>query len=130
MYKLWIELDLSLEFLKDGTPVSDYVREDPLCVTWVTLKALASLMRTDLARPVEAITVPVMLIHSDRDTIFPQGYVEDIYKRLTCPKAYLLLKNRDHLVMTNHVDEVAPSVANWLKIMTQASTRDGEGKSD
>lgn len=112
-------LDLTEEFLKDGTDAATYVNEDPLCVTWVSLRALGSLMKTDLARPVEDITVPVMLIHSDKDNIFPQEYVEGIYKRLNCTKAYLFLKDREHLVMTNNVDEVAPSIADWLQIMVR-----------
>jgi alpha-beta hydrolase superfamily lysophospholipase len=116
-------LDLSREFLKDGTDAATYVGEDPLCINWVTLRALGSLMKTDLAKPVEDITVPVMLIHSDRDNIFPQQYVEDIYKRLNCTKAYLFLKDREHLVMTNNVDEVAPAMADWLHIIAQRPMR-------
>jgi esterase/lipase len=72
-------------------------------------------MRTDLAKPVEKITVPVMVVHADQDSIFPQAYVEDIYNRLTCKKKYLLFKDTQHLVMTNNVDEVVPPVAQWLK---------------
>ncbi len=117
-------LDLSREHLKDGTDAKTYIYEDPLCNTWVTLRALGSLMKTGLARPVEEITVPIMLIHSDGDHIFPQKYVEGIYQRLNCSKAYLLVEGREHLVMTNHVDEVAPSIANWLKIMTRRPVGD------
>ena len=108
-------LDLSQEILKDGTDAATYVREDPLCINWITLRALGSLMKTEPARPVEAIAVPIMLIHSDQDNIFPQAYVESLFGRLTCPKEYLLLPGRDHLVMTNHVDEVAGPMADWLK---------------
>ena len=108
-------LDLSKETLVDGTDAATYVREDPLCINWIKLKALRSLMKTPLAKPVGKITVPVMLVHSDEDNIFPQDYVEGIFNRLTCPKEYLLLKGRDHLVMTNHVDEVADPISEWLK---------------
>ena len=111
-------LDLEREFLKDGTDASAYLKEDPLCNSWITLRALGSLMKTELAKPVEEISVPVMVIHSGRDNIFPQAYVEKLYKRLSCPKAYLLLEDREHLVMTNHVEEVAPAIASWLKIVT------------
>jgi esterase/lipase len=75
-------------------------------------------MHTDLAKPVEQITVPIMLImliHAENDTIFPQKYVESIFNRLTCKKKYLFFKNTEHLVMTNNVDEVVPPVAAWLK---------------
>jgi len=108
-------LDLKSERLENGQSVHDYIRDDPLCVTWITFRALNSLLRTRLARPVEAIETPVMVIHSDKDHIFPQSYVEAIYSRLTCPRKYLLLRNRGHLVMTNHVQEVVPAVAGWLR---------------
>ncbi len=114
---VWLYLDLTKEILKDGTTAAAYVRQDPLCVNWIKLKALRSLMKTPLARPVENITVPIMLVHSDEDNIFPQSYVEGIFNRLTCPKEYLLLKGRDHLVMTNHVDEVVGPITDWLKKM-------------
>ncbi len=34
-------------------------------------------------------------------------------------KNYLLLKDREHLVMTNNVHEVVPPVAAWLKEIMQ-----------
>jgi len=61
------------------------------------------------------ITVPIMLIHAENDTIFPKKYVENIFNRLTCKKKYLLLKDTEHLVMTNNVDDVVPPIADWLK---------------
>lgn len=41
--------------------------------------------------------------------------VENIFNRLTGKKKYLLLKNTQHLVMTNNVDEVVPPITAWLK---------------
>lgn len=108
-------LDLTKEFLPDGRDAAGFLKKDPLAVTWFTFRALRSLVMTPLPKPVEKITVPVMVIHSDRDHIFPQDYVEDIYRRLSGPKEFLLLKDREHLIMTNNVDEVAPSVVAWLK---------------
>ncbi len=108
-------LDLTTELLKDGTGVVEYSQSDPVIVTRITLRALGSLLHTDPAKPVEKITVPVMVVHADRDSIFPQAYVEGIFKKLTCPKKFMLFKNTDHLVMTNNVDEVAPASAAWLR---------------
>ena len=79
------------------------------------MRALKSLLKTELAKPVEDIRVPMMLIHSEEDNIFPQKYVENIFNRLNCDKEYLLLENADHLVLTNNVPEVAPAVSKWLK---------------
>lgn len=109
-------LNLKIEHLKDGTDAAAYIKDDPLCVTWITLRAMSSLIFTRLAKPVERITVPIMLVHSEKDTIFPQYYVEDIWNRLMCAnKDYLLLKDTEHLAMTNNVPEVAGPAAKWLK---------------
>lgn len=112
---LSLYLDLSKEKFIDGTDAATMIHQDPLSVTRVTFRVLNSLMHTDLAKPVEKIKVPIMLIHADRDNIFPQAYVEGIYNKLTCKKKYLLFKNTEHLVMTNNVTEVVPPVAMWLK---------------
>lgn len=108
-------LDLKKEKFPDGTDAATLLKTDPLAVSWISFRALNSLLRTDLAKPVEQIKVPVMLIHAGKDNIFPQAYVEGLYSRLTCRKNYLLLKDREHLVMTNNVDEVVPPITNWLK---------------
>jgi len=108
-------LDLEKELMKNGVDAVTFSVNDPQMVRMITFRAMNSLLRTDLARPVEKITVPVMLIHSDQDNIFPREYVESIYNRLTCKKNYLLFKNTDHLVMTNKPAEVAPEAAKWLR---------------
>jgi alpha-beta hydrolase superfamily lysophospholipase len=108
-------LDLSKEKAKDGTDASTLINNNPIAVKWITFRALGSLMHTDLAKPVEKITVPIMLIQAEKDTIFPNDYVENIFNRLTCKKKYLFFKNTEHLVMTNNVDEVVPPIAKWLK---------------
>jgi alpha-beta hydrolase superfamily lysophospholipase len=114
-FPISLYLDLSKEKFIDGTDAATMVKNDPLCVSWITFRALNALLRTDLAKPVEKIRVPIMLIHAEKDNIFQQKYVEDIYNRLTCKKKYLLFKNTEHLVMINNVDEVVPPVAAWLK---------------
>jgi pimeloyl-ACP methyl ester carboxylesterase len=108
-------LDLSREKSKSGTEASTLFKNDPMTFKWISIRALGSLMHTDLAQPVEKITVPIMLIQAENDTIFPNKYVDDIFKRLTYKKKYLFFKNTEHLVMTNNVDEVVPPIAAWLK---------------
>jgi alpha-beta hydrolase superfamily lysophospholipase len=108
-------LDLSKEKAKDGSDAASLINKNPIAVKWITFRALGSLMHTDLAQPVDKITVPVMLIQAEKDTIFPSDYVENIFNRLTCKKKYLFFKNTQHLVMTNNVDEVVPPIAAWLK---------------
>ncbi|MBN1498456.1 MAG: alpha/beta fold hydrolase [Spirochaetes bacterium] len=108
-------LDLDREHLKDGSTLSADVKENPLMVSWISIGALGSMMRTELPKPVEKIRVPIMMVYSDGDNIFPQAYVESIYNRLTCEKSSLLLKNTDHMIMTNHLDRVIGPVSAWLK---------------
>jgi pimeloyl-ACP methyl ester carboxylesterase len=110
-----VYLDLKREHLTDGRDAASFLKEDPLAVTWITLRALGSLLLTPLSKPVEKITVPVMVVHSDKDHIFPLKYVESITRRLTCKKELLVLKDREHLIFTNHVGEVAPWITAWLK---------------
>jgi alpha-beta hydrolase superfamily lysophospholipase len=94
---------------------AELIRTNPVTTKWITIRAMGSLMRTPLAKPVEQIKVPIMLIHAGNDNIFPRAYVENIYSRLTCKKNYMLLENTDHLVMTNNVDDVVPKISTWLK---------------
>jgi pimeloyl-ACP methyl ester carboxylesterase len=56
-------LDLKSEYLPDGRDAASFLKKDPLAVTWITFRALDSLMLTRLAKPVEKITVPVMVVH-------------------------------------------------------------------
>jgi alpha-beta hydrolase superfamily lysophospholipase len=112
---VFLYLDLTKEHSKNGTDAKTLIKSNPVTVKWITIRALGSLLQTDLARPVEKITVPVMIVHSENDSIFPRNYVEDIFNRLTCRKEYLYFEDKEHLVMTNDVDEVVPPIAAWLK---------------
>lgn len=110
-----IYIDLSKE--KPGINTEDLrlLSKDPLCVTWITLRAINSLLKTDIPKPVYKIDVPVMIISSDTDTIFPKEYVENIYSRLRCPKKLLIIKGAGHLLMTNYVNDTVGPVTEWLK---------------
>lgn len=107
-------LDLKAEVMKFGGRADEFIKRDPLATPSITLGALASLASTPLPCRPDEIKVPVMVVHSERDNIFPLDYIRKIYDRLTCEKEFLLLKDRPHLVMTDYVDEVIPSVTKWL----------------
>jgi pimeloyl-ACP methyl ester carboxylesterase len=107
-------LDLKAEVTKLGGSADEFIKRDPFATSSITLGALASLASTPLPCPPEKIEVPVMVVHGERDNIFPLDYVKSIYDRLTCRKEFLLLKDRPHLVMTDYVDEIVPGVTDWL----------------
>lgn len=107
-------LDLSAETSRLVPDVARFLEEDPFAVNAVSLSALHSLSTTPLARRVEEIRTPVMVIHAGRDNIFPEEYVRRLYVRLTCDKEFLYLPDAPHLVMTDHVDELIPPISAWV----------------
>ncbi|MDD3718144.1 MAG: alpha/beta fold hydrolase [Actinomycetota bacterium] len=108
-------LDLKAETSRLIPDVGRFLKEDPLAVNAVSISALHSLASTPLARRVEEIETPVMVIHAGRDNIFPEDYVRRVYDRLTCEKEFLYLPDAPHLVITDYVDDIIPPVSSWLK---------------
>jgi alpha-beta hydrolase superfamily lysophospholipase len=110
-------LDLKKEESRLVPDISRFMKEDPLLVTAISFRAMASLSTTPMARRVEEIKTPVMVVHAGKDTIFPEDYVRRVYGRLTCEKEFLYLPDAYHLVMTDYVDDIIQPVSVWLKEM-------------
>ncbi|NPV60855.1 MAG: alpha/beta fold hydrolase [Actinobacteria bacterium] len=119
MIPVSLYLDLKAETSRLVPDVGRFLKEDPLAVNAVSLCALHSLPTTPMARKVEEIEVPVMVVHAGKDNIFPEDYVRAVYGRLTCEKEFLYLADAPHLVMTDYVDEIVPHVSAWLKKMME-----------
>lgn len=119
MIPVTLYLDLKAEPSRIIPDVLRFLKEDPLALTAVSLRALHSLPTTPMARRVEDIAVPVMVVHAGRDNIFPEDYVRRVYDRLTCEKEFLYLEDKPHLVMTDYVDEIVPPIAAWLAKMME-----------
>lgn len=109
-----VYLDLAAEPTRFGMNALEFVKQDPLVVLAVALKALASLVSTPLARPVEDISIPIMVLQAEFDAMFTEAYTRSIYDRLTCEKEFLVVVGATHLVLTNDVDAVVPEVAAFL----------------
>jgi pimeloyl-ACP methyl ester carboxylesterase len=107
-------LDLSAEPTRFGRDALQFVKEDPLAVLSIALKAMASLSSEPPPRPVEEIDIPVMVIQGELDEMFTEYYVRRIYDRLTCEKEFLVVNGATHLVLTNDVDVIIPEVAAFL----------------
>ena len=120
MVPLSLYLDLKAEPSRFFRDVSRFFKEDPLMVNAVSLAAFHSLALTPMARKVEQIEVPVMVVHAGRDNIFPEDYVRRVYSRLACEKEFLYLPRAPHLVMTDNVDEIVPAVSSWLNSRMKA----------
>jgi pimeloyl-ACP methyl ester carboxylesterase len=115
MIPVSLYLDLEKETSRLIPDVVHFLKNDPLAVNWVSLSALHSLASTPLARPVEEIEVPVMVIHAGKDNIFPEDYVRRVFNRLRCEKEFLYLPDYPHLVVTDYPEVLAPAVGDWLK---------------
>lgn len=107
-------LDLNAEPCRLMSDPKEFMRDDPMVVTSISMEALASLTDTPLATPVEGIEVPIMVIHSELDNIFPEDYVRRVYDRLNCKKKMVSLEDTPHLVLIDFVDDVMPEVVSWL----------------
>lgn len=108
-------LDLEKEEMKGYGNAKKFLDADPLALKHISLKALTSLAYEKLAKPVEQILTPVMVLHAGADNIFPQDYIEDIFNRLTCKKSLKVYPNLQHLILTEHIDVVLPDALSWLK---------------
>ncbi|MEW6555269.1 MAG: alpha/beta fold hydrolase [Actinomycetota bacterium] len=115
MTPVYLYLDLKAETSRLIPDVMEFIREDPLVASAVSLSALHSLASTPLAVKVEEIKTPVMVIHAGKDNIFPEDYVRRVYARLTCDKEFLYMEGAPHLVMTDYVDDLIPPISAWLK---------------
>jgi pimeloyl-ACP methyl ester carboxylesterase len=93
----------------------DLLRRGPLLVPYVRLKSLASLATEPLPCPVEDIQTPVMLLHGEKDVIFPQSYVRSLFERLKCAKRWHLCEGAHHYVLFDEVPRLIGPVCEWLE---------------
>ncbi len=93
----------------------NFMESDPLTLKSVSLRALQSLAHTEMAKPVEQITVPVMVLQGTADSIFPVSYTQKIFDKLTCKKKFSLFPDKTHAVLHEDIDAVIPEVTSWLR---------------
>ena len=110
-------LDLKKEETRLFGNAQEFLNQDPLALRSISFKAFASLASTPLPCPVEAVTTPVMILHAEKDSIFPLDYIEKIYRRLPGPKRLHLAKGQPHLLLTDFVEEMVPPVSDWMQEM-------------
>ena len=92
----------------------NFMDSDPLALKTISLRALQSLANTAMAKPVEQITTPVMVLQGTADSIFPVSYTQSIFDKLTCQKKFSLFPGKSHAVVHEDVDAVVPEVLAWL----------------
>ena len=108
-------LDLKAEPVRGMGSAKTVLYEDPLTVSFIRLKGMASLAEARMPCPVEEITTPVYVLHGARDTIFPQDYIEEIFHRLRCKKTLRVYKDLPHYLIVDHIESILPDIAEWLE---------------
>jgi pimeloyl-ACP methyl ester carboxylesterase len=94
----------------------EYLLEDEFFTEKYSLTALTTQLKAPLARPVEDIEIPIMIINGDNDNLFSVDYMKEIYERLTCETKKLeIIENGSHLIFQEHIDETLDSIILWLK---------------
>jgi len=107
-------INLAAEPIRGMGNSRDLLHNEPLLTPYIRLKGMASLGSEPLPRPVEEITTPVMIVHGEKDAIFPLDYIQYIHGRLTCKKRLKVYEGLHHYIVFDHVDAVMPDVIEWL----------------
>ena len=95
--------------------IRQFIENDPLAVKNISVRALQSLGHTALDKPINLITVPVMVFQGDNDSIFPVKYTKDIYDKIACKKKMIVYPNMSHALMSENVDDILPDIIAWLQ---------------
>ena len=94
----------------------DLVMDDKLLADKYTLTAIYTQMSAPLAKPIESIETPIMIINGDEDVLFSVDYMQEIYDRLNCREKKLeILKNASHLILQENTEEVMKRIIPWLE---------------
>lgn len=101
--------------LPGGGSAMKLMVHDPLVTLAYSLGAISSLAKTDLARPLDEIATPLMLISSRGDEVFPPAYEQHLFDQLTCPKRFLLLGDLPHLMILKPPAELIEAVVGWMR---------------
>lgn len=108
-------IDLDKIPVKYFGSAKNFMESDPLALKTISLRALKSLADTAMARPVEEITVPVMVLQGTADSIFPVSYTQKIFDRIRSRKKFVQFPGKSHAVLHEDIDGVVPAITNWLQ---------------
>jgi pimeloyl-ACP methyl ester carboxylesterase len=92
------------------------MEKDPLATLAYSLGAISTLAKSPPADPFVQITMPLMLISSTGDEVFPPAYEQHLFDRLTCPKHFLLLGDLPHLMILKPPPELIEGILAWVEV--------------
>jgi len=89
--------------------------EDEILADKYTATGLRTQLRAPLAKPIEKIETPIMIINGDEDVLFSEDYMREIYDRLTCSNKELqIIENASHLIFQEKIPTALERIVPWL----------------
>lgn len=94
----------------------DYLIKDKILSDKYTITSIYTQMSAPLAKPIEKIETPIMIINGDEDYLFSVEYMTELYDRLTCKnKSLIILKGMSHLIFQENMELVLERIITWLE---------------
>jgi len=119
---VWAYLDAEHLFQDEAlVEKMEIVMNDKLISDRYTLKSIATQMRAPLARPIEEIETPIMILNSNHDVLFSVEYMQEIFDRLknSRNKKLEIIENAAHLILHERPDECLKRIIPWLNQIFQ-----------
>jgi len=92
----------------------EFVKQDPLVLKKIKIKALKSFAHARLAREIDEISTPVFVLQPEQDEIFPIEYTQKIFDKLKCKKRLEIFEGLNDMMMIENANELSPSIVSWL----------------
>lgn len=116
---VWKYLDID-ELIHDKTLLREMkpiIMADECISDKYSLKSLAAQIKSPLARPIQEITTPVMIINGSDDVLFSIEYMQEIFDMLeNSPqkKLEIIGPNASHLILHEKREECVNKIHSWL----------------
>lgn len=114
---VWIYLDPK-ELIKneESNKVIETISIDKLLSDRYSLKSLCTQMRAPMAKPIEEIRTPTMILNGGHDVLFSVEYMKEILERLknSVNKKLVVIENGSHLILTENREECITKIIKWL----------------
>lgn len=98
-----------------GGNALEVMRNDPLATLAYSLGAISTLGKSPPPRPFDLVEMPLMLVSSEADEVFPVHYERWLFDKLTCEKEFLLLGELPHLMILKPPRELIDGIVDWAR---------------
>jgi len=93
----------------------DILKKDKLLSQKYSARAIRTQQKAPMAKKIEEINSPVMIINSDGDVLFSVEHMTELYDRLTCKnKSLEIIENASHLIFQENIEESLDRIVPWL----------------